>query len=291
MKQKWKVGASLLMVVILIFCLGSMTGCQKAESEIDENGLKVTVFRVGKADAIVLESGEHTMVIDVGEEEDGEEVVAYLEHEHISKVDTLIITHYDHDHVGGADTLIEAFDIGKVFVPAYEGSNVEYVDFKHAMEKKGIHPEALLQPVDFLFGDANVLVEPPSSYEIESSAAEMDNNFSLITTVTHGKNTFLFTGDAEKWRTRDWLANGTVSTCDVLKVPHHGVYNKAMEELIEVVKPKYAIVCSSNKNPADPETLEMLKESNVTVLQTKDGNVTIVSDGEKLDVDQELEAK
>lgn len=56
------------------------------------------------------------------------------ENQGISNVDTLIITHYDQDHVGGADTLVEAMEIGRVLLPAYEGDSTEYVDFMNALE-------------------------------------------------------------------------------------------------------------------------------------------------------------
>lgn len=287
-RRNWKKRA-MGICFVFILCMGIFTGCEKAVAEVNEDQLKVTLFRVGKADAIVLETGGRALIIDGGEEEDGEEVVAYLKQQHISEVDALIITHYDHDHVGGADTVVETLNVKEVFVPAYEGSNVEYVDFMRALEKKKIQPKPLTSAVTFSFGNAQVEVDPPSTYQVDYEKAEMDNNFSLITTVTHGKNKLLFMGDAEKWRIRDWLDQERTPQCDFLKVPHHGVYNKALGELVEAVQPKEAVICSSNKNPADPQTLELLKETNMQVFQTKDGNVTVLSDGIKLEMDQQLE--
>lgn len=71
-------------------------------------------------------------------------------------------------------------------------------------------------------GEAKVLAEPPLSYENEGGAAEFDNNYSIITTVTYGKNNLLFTGDIEKQRIREWLENGEVPRCTFLKIPHQG---------------------------------------------------------------------
>lgn len=50
-----------------------------------------------------------------------------------------------------------------------------------------------------------------------------------------------------------------------------------------------AVICSSNKNPADPQTIELLKKYNVHIFQTKDGNITVISDGTSLEMKQELE--
>lgn len=255
----------------------------------EEVPLKVTLLKVGKADAIALQTEGETMVIDAGEEEDGEEMVMFLKNQGITRVDTLIITHFDRDHVGGADIVAEEMDVGTVVLPDYEGTNTEYEDFMDVLGKKGITPRRLTEPEEYTLGEAHVLVEPPHSYETKSAAAEFDNNFSLIATVTHGENRLLFMGDAEKQRIREWIAGENAAPCKFLKIPHHGVYNTALKELMETVSPDYAVICSSNKNPAEVETLELLKKKNISVFQTKDGNVTVISDGKKLELNQKLE--
>lgn len=204
-------------------------------------------------------------------------------------MDTLIITHFDRDHVGGADTLVESMEIGRVLIPAYRGTNTEYTDFISALARKEIDAQELTEPVGFQLGEAVVQVEPPQSYDAPEGAAEADNNFSLITTVTHGKNSFLFTGDSQKQRIREWISGGTASASRFLKVPHHGVYNTALKDLLETVEPEYAVICSSAKNPADVRTLELLKNYNVGVFETKNGNVTVISDGVTLELRQRLE--
>jgi len=248
--------------------------------------LQVTLLKIGKADAIVVQEGGQTAVIDAGEEEDGAEVVAFLKEQGISQIDTLIITHFDKDHVGGADTLVEALEIGQVLVPDYQAESTEYSDFLSAMEQKEITPQALTEPVEFKLGEADVLVEPPLSYEIPDGEVEYDNNFSLITTITHGGNRLLFAGDIEKQRIREWLAEGTAAECDFLKMPHHGVYNKALPELMDAVSPKYAVICDSDKNPAEDKTLELLRQVNTQVMETRNGDVTVISDGLDLKVSQ-----
>lgn len=105
--------------------------------------LKVTLLKVGKADAIAIQTEKNTMVINTGEEEDGEELVFYLKNQGITQVDILLITHFDQDHVGGAETLIESMDVERVLVPDYEGTSTEYQDFMIALEEKGMTAERL----------------------------------------------------------------------------------------------------------------------------------------------------
>ncbi|MEG0779580.1 MAG: MBL fold metallo-hydrolase [Oscillospiraceae bacterium] len=279
---------SLLAAGLLCVLLWGLAGCAPAQPE-EIAPLKVTLFRVGKADAIVVQAGAETMVIDVGEEEDGEEVVEFLRKQGVERVDVLLITHFDRDHVGGADTLVESVEVGQVLLPAYAGTSTEYLDFMAALETAQLTPTGLTDSLEFPLGAATVLVEPPLSYDVTGMEEEFDNNFSLITTVTHGENRLLFTGDAEKQRVRQWLDAGTAQPCGFLKMPHHGVYQTALADLLTAVTPDYAVICASNKNPADVRTLELLQEMGVQTLQTKDGNVTVFSDGSRLEINQAIE--
>lgn len=289
MIRKYKTAAAVFVLLAAAACVLILLQWNPPSGDSRTEPLKVTLLKVGKADAIVVQTGDKTMVIDAGEEEDGEELAAFLSNQGISYVDALVITHFDQDHVGGADTLAETLDIGQVLVPAYQGSGTEYTDFLNALDQKGIVPQQLTQPVEFGLGEADVLVEPPLSYQMAEGESEVDNNFSLITTITHGDNRLLFTGDAQKQRIREWIEGGTATACNFLKVPHHGVYDTALQELIDTVEPQYAVICSSSKNPADIQTLELIKQNNIQVFQTKDGDVTVISDGNSLEFHQELE--
>ena len=249
-----------------------------------EEPLTATLLRVGRADAIVLNTEGHTMVIDAGEEEDGAEVAAFLRDRGIRRVDVLVITHFDKDHVGGADTLVEELTVERVLLPDYEGDSTEYLDFLDALAARDIVPERLARPTSFRLGKAEVLVEPPAAYD--PGGGEVDNNFSLITTVVHGENRLVFAGDAEKRRIRQWLADSDPAPCDFLKLPHHGVYNRGLEELLDALSPRYAAICSSEKNPADSATLELLARQGVAALETKDGDITVISDARRLEIRQ-----
>ncbi|MEG2959010.1 MAG: MBL fold metallo-hydrolase [Oscillospiraceae bacterium] len=251
--------------------------------------MQVSLLKVGKADVIVLQTGEEILVIDTGEEEDGEELVTFLTNLGLDHIDTLIITHFDRDHVGGADTVVEQLKIGQVILPAYQGSSTEYLDFLSALDDRDIVPKKLTEPLELSFGAASVLIEPPLSYETPDNGIETDNNFSLITTVVHGENRFVFMGDAEKQRIRQWLDGDTAAPCDFLKVPHHGVYNSALRDLVAATTPEFAVICSSDKHPADTQTLELFKGQNAQVLETRHGDITVISDGTGIEIHQKSE--
>lgn len=258
---------------------------QTSQTDSSET-LTLQVLKVGKADAMVLMCGDSTMVIDCGEEEDGEDVLDYLTQKGVEKIDILMITHFDKDHVGGADTVVEKMPVERVLMPDYEGSGKKYKNFLKAVEEAGIEPERVSEVLSLQLGDAAVTVEPPASYEIPDSDEEYDNNFSLITTVELGSNRLVFTGDIEEERISQWLESGSVRKCDVVKIPHHGFYNEPLERMVDIMQPSYAVICDSEKNPAEKETVSMLEEKGAQCLQTKNGDITIVFDGENIEASQ-----
>ena len=54
----------------------------------------------------------------------------------------------------------------------------------------------------------------------------------------------------------------------------------------EALQPAYAVICDSAKNPADDRTLELLKQCGASTYETKDGDISIVCDGESIEVTQ-----
>lgn len=65
--------------------------------------LKVYFIDVGQADCILLVNNKSSMLIDAGNNEDGELVVNYIKSLGISKLDYVVGTHPHEDHIGGLD--------------------------------------------------------------------------------------------------------------------------------------------------------------------------------------------
>lgn len=242
---------------------------------------KTTVLECGKADAIILETENHTVVIDTGEKDDGDELVAYLQSNDIAEIDYLIITHFDQDHIGGAPELMASIGIGEIITPDYVGNNSEYESFVTALSEHAVSPTKLTSSTSFTLDDVVFELYPP----MRSDYKEDDNDFSIVTSVTHGENTFLFAGDCETARLAELPEQMNMSHT-FLKVPHHGVYCKGMNEFIRSVSPEYAIITDSRKNPADSETTALLDSAGCATYSTQNGTITAVSDGKTIAVTQ-----
>lgn len=278
-------------IVLLLFCCICICSCrspvkrQEAPSvsapEVTGN-FSVSILDIGKADAIILHSENHTVLIDCGEKGDGQDVLDYLSKSGITNIDYLFITHFDKDHVGGAAKVINNIPIGEIVTPNYAGTSSGYGTYLEAVKENALTPVNLTEKMTFTLDDVLFEVFPPQKSYYE----EEDNDFSLIISVTHGENRFLFTGDAEEERLRE-LYDGQINLeHDFLKVPHHGDSDDLTKTFLNSVNPRYAVITCSEKNPPDKEVTGILSGLGCEVYLTVNGNVEAVSDGKTLTVSQ-----
>lgn len=244
--------------------------------------LNIYCFQAGKADAFLFWNEAGAVLVDTGVSGYGKTILAKLDDLGIDRLDWLILTHFDKDHVGGAKKLISAVPIGTILQSncPKEGADA-YDKYAAAAETYGIEPVTVREPLSFHLGDVSFAVDPPAREAYDRSAS---NNSSLIVTVTHGANRLLFCGDAEDLRLAEFLS-ADPDPCALVKLPHHGVWQTSLRDLIAKTAPARAVITSSNEEPEDPETLCFLEENHVETFLTRQAPVLITSDGSTLTVE------
>lgn len=286
--KKFAVLTALIMTVSLVSCTSKdekITVIESSETvqqeTVNVGELDLTVFDVGKADSMVLTSENSTVIIDCGEKGDGKEIISYLEEKNISSVDYLIITHYDKDHVGGAAKVINNIEVKNVLAPDYEESSDEMDKYNKALSEAGITPQILTGDFSFTLDNAEYTVyAPKQSYYGEDN----DNDFSLVTKITHGNNVLLFTGDAMEQRLEEIM---DIGDCDFLKVPYHGRSLDNLDDFLSAVTPEKAVVCTS-KSEFSADTQKELINRNIEYYATCfNGKIEVKSDGNNIDITAE----
>ena len=266
---------------IAILALLSIFGCSSRLTAGEAiNELEITVFKIGKADSILLTIGENTLLIDTGEDEDGKEVLKYLQDKNISSIDYMIITHFDKDHVGGADTILNRVKVEKVITPNYETDTKEYRDYVKAMKSNGLTAEKLIDDKIIKASSAELTIYPP-----KQDSYDGDNDYSLIISMKHGKNSFLFAADAEEARLLELMQQGNLEHT-FLKVPHHGKNDPMNEKFFMMVKPKYAVITSSETKREKKRVVAALKDLGAKVYVTRQGEIHVRSNGENIEISQ-----
>ncbi|MGG3450244.1 ComEC/Rec2 family competence protein [Domibacillus aminovorans] len=265
-----------VMVNMILLLILSLSGCTLGNI----GQMEIIIFKIGKADSILLSTANKNVLIDTGKEENGKEIIKYLEEHKIDTLDYLIITHFDKDHVGGADTVLKNVEVLNVVTADYTRDSKQYKEYVAALKAKNQSATLLTENLTFKLGSAEFLVYPP-----QRSHYSEDNDYSLVISVQHGENSFLFAGDAEETRLTELIEQGNLEHT-FLKVPHHGLYTHKSADFFELVNPQYAVITCSDKN-SEEKVVAALEQLGTMVYLTKNGDIYIKSDGNEVTIKQE----
>lgn len=279
MINKGKIIALITLIIVIITCI-SCTKDNIITEPLEE--MKIDILNIGKADCTIIRSKDKTVIIDTGEKNDKDDLLDYLDENDIDTIDYLILTHFDKDHIGGAAKLIKNKEIKKVIEPDYSKESKEYTNLIEALDEKDIKPKVLTKNMSFELDDANFTIYPPLKSDYGEDAS---NEFSLVVSITHGNNKFLFAGDAQNDRLNELLSQIDDLNSTFLKVPHHGRLDENSNKFFKKVKPKYAVITCSDKNPPDDEVVKYLENIGTKVYLTSKGQVTCSSDGIELNIE------
>lgn len=268
---------------------------------VDEEGyLEVHYIDVGQGDSILVTCNGEYMLIDAGENGNGDTVIDYITDLGIDRLDLVIATHAHSDHIGSMDEVLNAISADEVWYPEYRHGTKTETNFLTAATNCGatIRQPALGEKYDL--GGATVTVLGPVKCDYSTDDHYDDpNDMSIVVMVQYGDNKFLFTGDLEKTDKAEtdmvdyWDAD--VLKADVLKVGHHGSDTSTSYYFLRTVDPTWAVISvgEGNKyNHPKQDTMDILGDAEVTVYRTDYmGSIVAVSDGTNIKFYQDSDSK
>ncbi len=252
-----------LMLLLLLLPIG--------KAETADVKVSVTFLNVGKADAILLDIGSCTYLIDTGTKQSYDRLYAALCERGTQEIEAVFITHTDKDHVGGLNKLSKSGIKIKAVVTSAFCADEE--NGKHPCDKACTRLGIGLQRLKA--GDVYELVsgcrmEVVSPFVLRDD--ENDNSLAMRLVTPQG-NVF-FAGDMEEEAEEILYKSGAgdMEAC-LLKVAHHGRNDATSAWLLSQVKPSAAVICTDtaeDARTAAPEVIQRLKQAGAEVYITQD---------------------
>lgn len=250
------------------------------------SSLEVHVIDVGNADSILILNEDKSMLIDAGENETVDTVIAYLKSHGVDSLDYAVATHPDADHIGGMDNVIKAIPIDtfimSIMPEAITPTTANYLNMLKALEDKKIDVEEAVMGTKYTLGQADFTLLGPVG-EFDST-----NNMSVVIKLTFGDNRFLFMGDAETEAENALLSAGADLKADFIKIGHHGSKSSSQAKFLKAVGAKLAAIpCGADNRYGHPHknVITNLQSQNITYYRSDiHGHIVVKSDGDSITV-------
>jgi competence protein ComEC len=278
-------------IVLVTFCvLGA--GCLQAFSipfltntsqpHYGENNgdLSIYFFDVGQGDSSLLTFNNKTILIDAGDVDMGDRVVANLHAVNVTHIDLLVATHPHADHIGGMQKVLDNFPVGQVLDSGIPHPSPVYENFLSTVERKHIPYRVASQgqTID-LDPRLRILVLSPPEKRIGDDL----NANSIVLRISYGTINFLFNGDASADTEDALIRSGYPLDAEILKVGHHGSQYSSSPAFIDRVHPEIAVISVGKDNSyghPNKQTLDTLAGDGAIVYRTdRDGTIRVRSDG------------
>ena len=259
--------------------------------------MSVTFIDVGQGDSAFIELPYgKTLLIDAGggayrSYDTGESVVArYIWSLKRTHVDYVIASHPQIDHIGGLGFIIMNMNVREVYKNDCSPDTDVYTKFINAANRSRtavytITGQTVLKDIN---GAKVELFSVP--HEVCDSSSNKDiNNTVLLSKITYGDVSVLFTGDIEK--DAEQVLSYTYQSrlkADIMKAAHHGSRTSNSEQFLSTVKPEIVVVPAGEGNPFHLPSKVVLKrffEKDIQVLRTdRSGAIRITTDGKHIKI-------
>lgn len=267
---------------------------QDVDSEnVVYDGLEVYFIDVGQADAILIRiDNEDDILIDGGNNADGDDLSDYLKYIGVDSLSAIIATHPHEDHIGATDVVMSEIPTDMIYMPYVAESDIPttktYKDLLLSIEDNDV-----------------IAVEAKNGMKIyDTDICELEiispdnikpgnlNDYSIVTKLTYGDVSFMFTGDAEE-QVNDYIMENYHSDfldIDVLKAGHHGSRTSNSKKWANALTPEFAVImCGEGNSYGHPHKEAINAYKDVEILRTDiDGTIKIATDGKNLSVEKYL---
>lgn len=220
---------------------------------------RVIFCNVSQGDGILISQNNFQMLIDTGP--DNKKILSCLE-KHMpfwdKKIEAIVVTHWDNDHCGGLKDLAKNYKIEKIMCGIEQNSCTVKLEENDIIKYNQIYFEVVK-----IGGIAGKGVDESNGNSVVGLLRIFGKKFLMMADAP---------GEIEQMMVWQKILQSRISKegIDVIKISHHGSGTATSDELLDLVKPKEAIISVGKNNFGHPskEVLEKLKKRNIKIRRT-----------------------
>ncbi len=216
---------------------------------------------VGQGDASLIRlSDGSSILVDGGRSWGADRVVKAIGALGLRKIDLVVATHPDADHIEALPALMARIPVGMLLTGPAQPTDVQDLALRKAAQSHSVKLVEVAGGTVFRIGPAVLRFVGPRGDEAE------DNERSLVFELFSNGRIALFTGDASSPSENTWK----LRPIHLLKVGHHGSRHSTGTALLEVIRPKVALigVGANRYSHPSPLVLQRLREIDSHIYRT-----------------------
>lgn len=276
----------LLFLVLMLIPLTAMgeifINAPVPEDWAELDTLRITVFKTGESDCMLLESGGECMMMDGGANKWREDLRNALNARGITHLKYLLNTHPHDDHIDGLYRLMQYGFTADEFLSPFKESfshDLHSRTVKQA-EKSGIPYRQLFENDQLQLGNATLTMH---RWEDGSSINDKSGMFR----VEFGNASALLCADITGLAQRYLLANLPAEElkADLIKAPHHGL-TACVKEFLDAVDPGF--IYMTNYKTDTPAMVNQAEYRDIPFMHSGSGTITLETNGTDWYINQAL---
>ena len=265
------------LIVIVVIAFGSIA---QNRFLFDAHALRVWFFDIGQGDGTLIETPNgKKILVDAGPDASILMKLGEVLWPWDRSIDAIVITHPDADHITGFVSVLRRYRVGHVYETGVIAKTAVDTEIEKLIRDEHL-PVTIVRIGDSIpDADIQLAVVWPSDLAVSHAAGDR-NNASVVIRLTYGETTVLLTGDAEEPSEKLFASN--VGAVDVLKVGHHGSATATSQLLLDLIRPRMAVISVGVQNKyghPHPLILDRLMNQSIQIFRTDlQGDILMTSD-------------